>query len=369
MTASHRRWAMALGRALILLVLLAPLASTMTACGGGIQGRTIKVHASGPANVVVVFQLQAVDNPLGSLGSPLHIDEDRGPVARLGEENFRVFEDDFRVELGGEGFITNTDLRSGQRIVLLLDLGAAISPEHLGLIADATQKFLEQLSKQRIAIFAFDGSKKLHRITRMTTPDRALKSVERIRGFDSKDSSTNLRGAFALALEKLRNAVRASDHMFGSGVLVLVSRGPDRASRITPDDLSFALEDEELELVRLVVGVGERALEADLGPLATWDPVQIGGVGELASQMADVADRIDAYGRSYYVLSYCSPARSDMHHGRIEVSHAEHVDGELQERTGSVDFEFDADGFKGGCKPQEVPEELLPAPPQEAPDG
>lgn len=338
-------------------------------CGGGIHGRTVKVHAEKPANVVVLFQLQAVDGPIGSLGGPLGMEEDQGPLASLDQDAFHVTEDGFPVGLDSEGFVTNTDLRSGQRIVLLLDLGGAISIGDLTMMGDATQEFLQRLTSQRVAIYAFDGSPKLHRMGRMTTPDAAAKAVAKIHGFASKDKSTNLHGSFVAALDKLRSEVARPDHMFGTGILVVVSRGPDRAARIPIAELDEALDAEHgLDLVRLVIGVGPLAAEANLSQLATWDATLIEHMDELHTHLGRVADRVDDYGRSYYVLSYCSAARADFHAGRIEISHMTRDGGEVQERTGNIDFDFDATGFRGGCKPTPVPEDLLPQVPQELGD-
>jgi len=338
-------------------------------CGGGIQGRTVKVHAQKPANVVVLFQLQAVDDPLGSLGGPLGMDEDQGPLSSLEQDAFYVTEDGFPVDLEEEGLVTNTDLRSGQRIVVLLDLGGAIGVGDLTMMGDATREFLQRLTSQRVAIYAFDGAPKLHRMSRMTTPETADKAVAKIHVFASKDKSTNLHGSFVGALKHLRSAVAKSDHMFGTGVLVVISRGPDRAARIPIAELDDALDAEDgLEVVRLVLGVGPLAAEANLGQLSTWDATLVGHMDELSTHMARVADRINAYGRSYYVLSYCSPSRADTHAGRISVTHVERDGGDTKERSGEVDFEFDAAGFRGGCKPTQVPPELLPQQPQELGD-
>ena len=64
----------------------------------------------------------------------------------------------------------------------LLAVPFALQAEAAESLGGISSEFVAQIYSH----FAFDGSKKLHRITRMATPDRALKSVERIRAFDRR---------------------------------------------------------------------------------------------------------------------------------------------------------------------------------------
>jgi hypothetical protein len=54
----------------------------------------------------------------------------------------------------------------------------------------------------------------------------------------------------------------------------------------------------------------------------------------------------------YYLVSYCSPARAGTRRLRLEVTFAT-TEGE--EKSGSVEQEFDANGFGPGCDPKTPP--------------
>jgi len=60
-----------------------------------------------------------------------------------------------------------------------------------------------------------------------------------------------------------------------------------------------------------------------------------------------VATRIEAAGRKFYLLSYCSPSRAGKHQLRVDV----HFRG----KVGSLVHEFDARGFAPNCDPNLKP--------------
>ena len=61
----------------------------------------------------------------------------------------------------------------------------------------------------------------------------------------------------------------------------------------------------------------------------------------------DVAALIEAAGKKFYLLSYCSPARAGTHTLTVEV--------ETAGRTGSLETPFNADGFGPKCNPSKEP--------------
>jgi len=64
-----------------------------------------------------------------------------------------------------------------------------------------------------------------------------------------------------------------------------------------------------------------------------------------------VGARVDARTKSFYLLSYCSPARAGKHEVRVEAV----VKEGKGEKTGSLVSSFDATGFAPGCDPSTPP--------------
>jgi hypothetical protein len=67
----------------------------------------------------------------------------------------------------------------------------------------------------------------------------------------------------------------------------------------------------------------------------------------------DIGARVAARTRSYYLLSYCSPARAGKHEVRIEAVFKGSQDG--GDHKGSLRSDFDATGFLPGCDPNVPP--------------
>jgi hypothetical protein len=67
----------------------------------------------------------------------------------------------------------------------------------------------------------------------------------------------------------------------------------------------------------------------------------------------DIGTRIEARAKSYYLLSYCSPARAGKHELRIEATIKDPKSG--SEEAGNLTSEFDATGFGPGCDPRTPP--------------
>ncbi|MGZ3441113.1 MAG: hypothetical protein ACXVDD_16435, partial [Polyangia bacterium] len=61
-----------------------------------------------------------------------------------------------------------------------------------------------------------------------------------------------------------------------------------------------------------------------------------------------IAEQVEAYTKSFYLFSYCSPARAGEHDVRIEAD----VKGRGK---GSLEYHFKADGFQPNCDPNQKP--------------
>jgi hypothetical protein len=69
--------------------------------------------------------------------------------------------------------------------------------------------------------------------------------------------------------------------------------------------------------------------------------------GEIGAAFDQIAALIEAAGKKFYLLSYCSPARASHHTLRVEAA--------FQGKSGALEHPFDASGFAPNCDPNRRP--------------
>ncbi|MBX5481726.1 MAG: hypothetical protein IRZ16_07780 [Myxococcaceae bacterium] len=295
------------------------------------------------------------------------------PVPGLTADRFKVYEDDVAVSA----------FESQQRIVprgrnmrlyslLLLDLsGSVLRSGDYPKLRKAADVFLDRVfaedpEMQRVAIFAFDGQKQLTPVVGFTG-DRAaltagLDSLEvhecdtnaqcvgfadrrTCAGWRCVDDSTNLYGAVTEGVATLDAALQAEpDIALKQGALVLFTDGTDQAARVSREDAEAAVAHTASSVFS--VGLGgeiDRTVLSVLGRDGFFSATSADGLSEAFSQ---VAARLTAQARRYYVLEYCSPRRGGHHTLRVEAAWPLDPAGELR---GSLSTDFDATGFESGC--------------------
>lgn len=107
------------------------------------------------------------------------------------------------------------------------------------------------------------------------------------------------------------------------------------------------LEAEDFEIYAIGIGEEEELKRAKLKEIGRDGTFLGEDTARTSEVFGEVADRIDAHSKRFYLLSYCTPARKGKHEVRIEVNLE---DG----RRGKLTYEFNADGF--GPPPQCNPE-------------
>jgi hypothetical protein len=332
------------------------LALAAWSCGGGLRVANIASSAEKPANVMVF----------------LSVDAEKTPVPGLGEEAFKVFEDG--VPVTADLRIVNPDMTATQFTVLLLDWSGHVTASDAGAMIDGAAALMAKLRpKQKVAVYAFDGSPDLHPVVAFSAPDdRAKASLEALKDYKPQDETSNLNGAVAGGMKALRAALGESDPLTG-GQLVVVARGSDRAARTKREQLQELFKaPETAKTRRFAIGVGEDAKLAQLDSIGTNDTIYVANAGALSSALEGLGERLGSFAQSNYFISFCSGARAGQHELRVEVSRKIKTEkgGEV-EQTGRLTQKFSADGFGGGCKPK-IPEEfaaLLPKEPKESPDA
>jgi hypothetical protein len=231
--------------------------------------------------------------------------------------------------------------------VLLLDLGHASTEENKRQLAKAASSFVRKVrQRQPVTVLVFEGSARTRLVGDFTTEPNGSgpEQLDNLLAMAPADPSRNLRGAVLDGLDALDSRLEKSTRPVHVGTLVVFSRGPDVAGRISQTDFDQRLRNTDYQLVYLdvqgdtgddVTDVLARRNRVDSQASDTL-PIAFEEAGALANRLT----------QQYYLISYCSPARASTRQLRIEVRVP---GGENETETDSIDTEFDATGFTPGC--------------------
>lgn len=319
------------------IYLLVAVAAVAVGCGGGRPLKITMLDASvqRPSNVAVYF---TVDTHEGE------------PVAGLTAEQFRIYEDGQPVSvLESKQTILNPEVAAAHHTLLLVDMSGSVTESgDLPVIVESAEQFTLKVQQyQKVAVYAFDGSPQIHPISGFAGGSGAVAGVDRLDGFKARDPSTNLNGAIVEALRVLERQMQSasSSTPLTFGTLVVFTDGTDRAGRVSREKLYEQIAKTNVDV--MVIGVGAEIDSAELrgigrdGAILNKDRTQIGAAFQ------QMAARVEAFSKRYYLLGYCSPARAGKHVVRIETS--------AKGQSGFLEYEFDARGFGPNCDPNRPP--------------
>ncbi len=309
---------------------LSLLATLVIACGPSLDLNLVDSAYRRPSNVAVFF---TVDTEAGE------------PVSGLEAEDFRIYEDDSLVSVDeSKQTIVNQEVAAEHYTLLLVDMsGSVTESDQVPQIQAAAREFTTRLEQhQKVAVYAFDGSEKLHPIARFRSGGAP---TGQIGSFRAKDPSTNLNGAIVSGIEVLNEALAKGDTPLRFGTLVVFTDGTDRAARVSAREMRGAINDAGFDV--FAIGVGNEIDEDTLADIGRNGYVKVADSGALAQAFQVISESIIGYTQRFYLLSYCSPARAGSHEVTIEAIHGE--------RTGEVSYRFDATGFGPRCDPNKPP--------------
>lgn len=324
-----------------LSLLALPLFAAATGCASsGLDLKLVQSTAGKPSNVAVYF---AVDRKDGS------------PVAGLEADDFLIYEDEGLVsEFESKQTILNPEVAAAHYTLLLVDMSGSVSDSgQVPAVVEAAEAFTQQLNEsQKVAVFAFDGSTELFPIVRFTTSEGAaqggLKSLE---SFRPRDPSTNLHGAVVKGLELLDSELGRATAPLRFGTLVVFTDGTDRAGRVSAEQMKNALQATSFDV--FAIGLGGEISEKELAKIGKSGTALAEKREEVVMAFEQVAQKIDAHTKRYYLLSYCTPARAGEHEVRIEAHERDEQGRTL--RKGSLRYKFDAKDFGPNCDPNTPP--------------
>jgi hypothetical protein len=305
-----------------------PMLALLYACGGSLKPTLIDASHGKPSNVAMFF---AVD------------DADGEPVANLLSSDFNVYEDGQIVSRDeSRQTIVNPEVAAVHYTVLLVDMSASVTEsDQVGRIVAASTEFVSAVeSEQKVAVYAFDGSKEIHEIVPFTESEtRASQGIGKLSSFVTKDPSTNLNGAIVQALDKLKAGLRTAKVPLRFGTLVVFTDGTDRAARVPLQETLDAIDASQFSV--FAIGVGNEIDDSTLSRLGKHGYIRVEDSTALSGAFKQLGDRIVRFTRRYYLLSYCSPARAGKHTVTIEAV--------AKKGKGELSYEFDAEGFGPDC--------------------
>lgn len=305
--------------------------------GCGLTLRAVDASVRKPSNVAVYFNVT---------------DHKGRGVPNLTADQFHIYEDGKLVSpFESKQTILNPEVAAVQYTLLLMDMSGSVTQSgQAGALADAASAFSERVSQtQKVAVFAFDGAKEIHPIVGFTSGSGSVQGgINALRTYRPRDPSTNLNGAVIEALATLSKQMERAPQPLRFGTLVVFTDGTDHAHRISHDDLMKALDDVQGQIGVFVIGVGAEIDPGELkaigrqGAVLSKDPLQI------KAAFDQIAAQVEDYTKSFYLFSYCSPARAGEHDVRIEA--------DVKDRgRGGLEYHFNANGFGPNCDPNQKP--------------
>lgn len=322
------------------MLLVAALSGLLAGCGGGgLQLTKIKSTHNRPSNVAAYFKVETSGGE---------------PVGGISAEQFKIYEDDQIVsQFESKQVILNPEVAASHYTMLLVDMSGSVSESGaVESVVEAATEFTERVEKsQKVGVYAFDGCDRLHPIAPFTSGAGAKAAVRSLKGHKPDDPSTNLNGAIVKALAELETSLSHSEHPMRFGTLVVFSDGNDRAGRVKKDEMEKALDDTKFEV--FAIALGPELKESELKTIGKTGTAKAENKEAVVKAFDSIAARIEARTKSYYLLSYCSPARAGKHKLRIEATWKD-ANGK-SEKSGSFESEFDAAGFGPGCDPKQPP--------------
>lgn len=309
-------------------------ASLLAACGGGLKLSILKAAYRRPSNVAVFF---TVDTSSGE------------PVTTLLSNDFRIYEDGVLVSVHeSRQTIISPKIAAEHYALLLIDMSASVAEsDQISQVVEAASEFVAKVEEyQKVAVFAFDGSRRIHQIMPFTPSDKAASHhLSLLSEFRTRDPSTNLHGAIIQAVAKLDSALKKSSAPLRFGTIVVFTDGTDRAFRVTYEDMLKTLEKTEHSL--FAIGVGNEIDDATLQQIGRDSFIRVEDRSALSMAFEQIGSRIVDLTRRYYLLSYCSPSRAGKHDVTIEAV--------ADNSSGEVTYSFNATGFGPGCDASKPP--------------
>ncbi|MEM9141680.1 MAG: VWA domain-containing protein [Bacteroidota bacterium] len=287
-------------------------------------------------------------------------DTDGDPVPGLTADEFTIYEqgrndDCFSTISSTESFarISPNSQIFRNNTLLVLDLSNSVLQSSLGELKAASTSFIENVMPStdqesfQMAIYWFDGEDELHELTPLTPSREALTAaIAGITDDISNDPSTDLYGAVIKSTDIASDLLRESTSggKIGAASVVLFTDGTDQASRFTEEAALQKVNEADSNISFFSIGLGSEIDIQVLGDIGKTFSVIASNKEELEATFNDISLRIAQRANSFYLFEYCSPKRDGSGENNLAIQ------VRTGNRQGSVQTQFSANGFTGGCE-------------------
>ncbi len=321
-------------RALILCCTVLFLALSTAGC---LHLTLVDAAVRKPSNIAVYFSVT---------------DLRKRPVPGMTAEQFKIFEDGKVVSaFESKQTILNPEVSVVQYTLLLMDMSGSVTASgRVGELVEAASLFAERVGKtQQVAVYAFDGGKDLHPIAGFSPGGAGLRgSIAGLSGYKARDPSTNLNGAVVEGLRLLQTQMEHAQQPIRFGTLVVFTDGTDHAHRVPRQKVMEELDAIGDTMNVFVVGVGAEIDPGELRAIGRTNAILSKDPTAVRKAFEELGRIVEDYARTFYLLSYCSPARAGEHDVEIEA----HPPGK---GAGRLSYHFNANGFQPDCNPNTPP--------------
>ena len=313
---------------------LIAVGALLNAAGAGCAGLKLQVvdhSVRKPSNVAVYFTVETRNGQ---------------PVADLKPQDFQIFEDKQPVSiLESKQTILQPEVAAVHYTLLLIDMsGSVVDSGQMPALVQAASTFGDRVGPyQKVAVYTFDGSSHVTPVVAFGGNVRG--GVNALATRRPRDPSTNLNGAVIEGVRVLTQQMQHAPVPLRFGTLVVFTDGTDRAHRASPDDVGRALDGAGFETY--VIGVGQEVDGRQLERIGRSGAFTSQNPADVQKGFAEIAARIEASSKKFYLLSYCSPSRAGKHEVQIQANGAG--------SSGRLAYQFDAAGFGPNCDPNQRP--------------
>lgn len=308
------------------------LAMALVACAPGLVVRPLKVDGAVSPRVAVYLEVSTVEGD---------------PVVGLEPAAFRVFEAGQLVDgANGRVRVERGESPAVYRTLLLVDIShAALSGAQRGELQRAAIALVQAVAlHQPVAVYAFDGARRLHPIAPFGTAGDLVAS--RFAERREIDPRTNLHGAVIEGLQELDRALGRQRGRLGFGTLVVLTDGSDHADRVDLQAVQDALQASPHRV--LTVGVGNQADDSTLARVGRDGYVRVDDLRSLGRAIRLVAADVAAPQRSRYLLTYCGDPQALRPRVRVVVRRGR--------KSGEATFRAARQAGGPGCRPGDSPD-------------
>ncbi|HEY4102281.1 MAG TPA: hypothetical protein VGM44_00255, partial [Polyangiaceae bacterium] len=164
----------------------------------------------------------------------ISVADGKEPITELQLENFKIYENER--PLSSEDIhqtLLPKELAAYHHTLLLVDVSGEQAADDA--LAREVGSFVETVRKtQPVSVFVFDGSPSLRFVADFPkSPDGASADVHALSKMGSSDVSRNLNGALTSGLKELDARLAQQRRTVKVGTLVVFTRGPDLAGRVS----------------------------------------------------------------------------------------------------------------------------------------